>query len=44
MMTVVDSLLEVVPGAIARGLDANNAVNKLRVGNIVGYIESIQVK
>jgi mono/diheme cytochrome c family protein len=31
-------------GPIFRGLDANDAVNKVRVANIVGYVESIQVK
>jgi len=31
-------------GPIFRGLDANDTVNKVRVANIVGYVESIQVK
>ena len=31
-------------GPIFRGLDANDAVNKVRVTNIVGYVESIQAK
>ena len=31
-------------GPIFRGLDANDTMNKIRVANLVGYIESIQAK
>ena len=31
-------------GPIFRGLDPNDTMNKVRVANIVGYIESIQAK